>query len=318
MALLDLAPPGASREVFAPGIVSTIAQESGLTVSPDGRDIVFSVGLPGINTILLVSRENDHWGEPRVAPFSGRYDDWEPVFSPSGHRLYFVSTRPATTPGGLPDDRNLWYVERTDAGWGEPVDVGPPVNAPDLPEGYASVTRDGVLYFFRYSDEAENLTEIYRSDCRDDRCSEPVEVGSAINTPFHDWDPFIAPDESYLIFSSPGRPDSLGRADLYISFQSPAGTWTDAVNMGPEVNGPGTEICPFVSADGKYLFFEAASQPRSSAPASSPPPSRPADGAPITYEMIMEMATQLGESPMQSYWIDAGIIEQLRRQVLGE
>ena len=140
-------PPGASRAVFAPGIVSTIAQESGLTVSPDGRDVVFSVGLRGINVILLVSWESGHWGEPRVAPFSGLHNDWEPVFSPSGHRLYFISTRPTENPDGVPDDRNLWYVERTDAGWGEPVEVGPPVNAPDLPEGYASITQDGHLYF---------------------------------------------------------------------------------------------------------------------------------------------------------------------------
>ena len=88
--------------------------------------------------------------------------------------------------------------------------------------------------------------------------------------------------------------------------------------MGPEVNGPGMEICPFVSADGEYLFFEAAAQPRSYTQSSSPPPSRPADGTPITYSMIMEIAAQLGANGMESYWIDANIIDRLRQSVLGE
>jgi Tol biopolymer transport system component len=311
-----LTPPGGTREIFAPGVVSTPAQESGLTISPDGRDVVFSVSLPGILSIVLVSWEDGRWGEPRVAPFSGHYDDWEPVFSPGGERLYFVSARPTGRPDRTENDRNLWYVERTADGWGEPVEVGLPVNAPEHREGYASVTRDGMLYFFRYDDEGANLTEIFVSDCSGDPCSEPELLGPAINTEYHDWDPFIAPDGSYLIFSSPDRPDTLGRADLYISFRAPDGAWTEAVNMGPEVNGPGTEICPFVSADGRYLFFEATAAPRTRSSATQRF-TRPADGTPLTYELIMQMAEELGESPMQSYWIDAEVIEGLRRRVLG-
>jgi Tol biopolymer transport system component len=274
------------------------------------------VSLPGILTIVHLPWEDDGWGVPRIAPFSGQYDDWEPVFSPSGERLYFVSARPTGRGEAAENDRNLWYVERTADGWGEPVEVGFPVNAAEHREGYASVSRDGMLYFFRYDDEGENLTEIFQSDCSDDPCSEPELLGSAINTEYHDWDPFIAPDGSYLIFSSPDRPDSFGRADLYISFLAPVGTWTEAVNMGPEVNGPGTEICPFVSADGKFLFFEATAEPRTG----PPPPqrfTRPSEGTPLTYELVMQMAEELGESPMQSYWIDAGVIETLRQEVLG-
>ncbi len=62
--------------------------------------------------------------------------------------------------------------------------------------------------------------------------------------------PFIAPDGSYLLFS---------RAyDLWVSFREKDGSWSAPIKLGPEVNSPGFELCPVVSADGKYLFFTSA------------------------------------------------------------
>lgn len=48
---------------------------------------------------------------------------------------------------------------------------------------------------------------------------------------FNDHDPFIAPDESCLIFSS-NRPGGYGSNDLYISFRNDNDTWTAPRNMG--------------------------------------------------------------------------------------
>lgn len=80
-------------------------------------------------------------------------------------------------------------------------------------------------------------------------------LGPGVNSELHDWDAFVAPDESYLIFSSQDRPDSVGAQDLYISFRNEDGSWTEARNMGPRVNSPSDEICPSVSIDGEILFF---------------------------------------------------------------
>ncbi len=314
-AYLGFASPGMTREVFAAGIVSTGASESGLTISPDGVEIVYSVSVSGIRVILHVTWDGHQWSTPRVAPFSGHYNDWEPVFSPDGDRLYFVSMRPTGRPAMRESDGNLWYVKRSAAGWSEPIEVGPPVNTPGLNEGYGSVTDDATLYFFRYSNDAENLTEIFRSEHGSDGQAEPELLDRAINSPFHDWDPFVAPDESYLIFSSPGRPDSFGNADLYISFRTSDGMWSEAVNMGPGVNDSGAEICPFVSADGRYLFFEAVTLRETSMP--RPTVERPSAGTAITYGWLLEMVDLIGESSVQSYWVDARIIDELRQAVLG-
>jgi len=74
------------------------------------------------------------------------------------------------------------------------------------------------------------------------------------NTKYSEDDPFIASDESFLIFCSM-RPGGYGIFDLYISFQRMDGTCTKAKNMGPEINTSGEEARPSITPDGKYFFF---------------------------------------------------------------
>ena len=57
-----------------------------------------------------------------------------------------------------------------------------------------------------------------------------------------------------MVFCSIRR-DGLGQGDLYISFKDKQGNWSDAINMGESINTDKHELCPFVSANGKYLFY---------------------------------------------------------------
>ena len=68
---------------------------------------------------------------------------------------------------------------------------------------------------------------------------------------------FVAPDESYIVFDA-GRPGGQGgEGDLYVVFRNADGSWSDAVNLGDTINTPGTNFCPMISPDGKYLFYAA-------------------------------------------------------------
>ena len=87
----------------------------------------------------------------------------------------------------------------------------------------------------------------------------PENLGRRINTESREYDPFIAPDESYLIFASE-RPGGLGAADLYISFREAGGAWGDPKNMGTAVNSSAADYTPMLSPDGKYLFFTSSRQ----------------------------------------------------------
>ncbi|MCP4706777.1 MAG: VCBS repeat-containing protein, partial [candidate division Zixibacteria bacterium] len=84
--------------------------------------------------------------------------------------------------------------------------------------------------------------------------TEPEVLGPSINGELYDFEPFIAPDESYLILSRIDNEETYPYADLYISFKNAAGNWTDAVPMD-ELNETYHEIGANVTRDGKYLFF---------------------------------------------------------------
>jgi Tol biopolymer transport system component len=92
----------------------------------------------------------------------------------------------------------------------------------------------------------------------DGRWAQPENLGAPVNTAGREYDPFVAPDESYLIFASE-RPGGLGGADLYISVRRPDGSWGTPANLGPTVNSAASDYTPMLSPDGQYLFFTSGS-----------------------------------------------------------
>ena len=64
---------------------------------------------------------------------------------------------------------------------------------------------------------------------------------------------FVDPEDRYVVFGAV-RPGGAGGTDLYISWRS-GSDWTTPTNLGPSVNTAGTEFCPFVSRDGRWLYF---------------------------------------------------------------
>ena len=81
-------------------------------------------------------------------------------------------------------------------------------------------------------------------------------VGVPISTEASEHDPFIAPDGSYLIFTS-DRAGGRGSGDLWISFAAPDDSWAEPINMDT-VNSPGYDFCAMLSPDGRYLFFTSS------------------------------------------------------------
>ena len=247
-------PPGTTPKVFAPGIVSTNKSEFNAAFSPNGKDFFFSVNeSPGRETMMFMKYENNQWTSPQSAPFVSDQNDCDPFFSHDGSRLYFISTRSKKN-DKLSKDWDIWYVERTDSGWSEARNLGPPVNS-DHDEYYVSLTREGAIYFASNRAGGYGSFDIYRSRFVDGHYLKPENLGASINTKYLEHDPFIAPNKSYIVFTSVDRPGGFGTGDLYISFRRKEGTWTEAKNLGKTFNTSGYDFCPMVSPDGKYFFF---------------------------------------------------------------
>ncbi|MFH1842328.1 MAG: hypothetical protein ABIF77_03915 [bacterium] len=249
-------PPGDRAALFAPGIVSTGLLTRDVAMTPDGNEFYFcvAVGEYSYSAILVSKRIDGRWTEPEVAPFSAN-PDWaflEPAISPDGQRFFFLSDRPEGDEE--PGDRDIWVMDRQGDNWGEPYNLGPPVNS-GAPEYFPSVTYDGTLYFTR-SDPETRIDTIWRSRLVDGEYQASELLGETVNSGRTRFNAFIAPDESYLIVPTYGRDDSFGATDYYICFRDEHDNWTGPFNMGDQVNSEnGAEYSPYVSPDGKYFFF---------------------------------------------------------------
>lgn len=251
---LGQTPPDTKAEIFAPGIISTDVIEAGLTFSHDGRYLVFRRGFRADTEIYLSENRAGTWTNPVPAPFFVKeYGFGDFTFSPNEPVLYFTSRRPLEQGQATTDSANLWQVEYDNEGWSLPSPIADILVTP-LHESYPSVANDKTLYFFRRFDDENGNYELMYSEFKNAAYSAPARMGEAINTEWEEWDPSVAPDSSFLVFCSK-RPSSLGQDDLYVSFRTPDGGWTDALNLGDGVNSEQSENRPFITADGKYLFF---------------------------------------------------------------
>jgi hypothetical protein len=264
---LGQTPPGTSAELFAPGIVSTGAVELNSVFSSDGREFFFTRLIdgpdetgeyPGTTRSIMhhIVYENGAWSEARpLRLFPDAPHTWtaDMVVSPDGQLLYFMGPHPVDAEGER-SDLNLWVSRRVDNGWSIAEPLPEPVNS-EADELYSSVVADGSLYFTsnRPGEYPEGYFQLfYAQRSEDGSFADPVNAWPELSVDFGDT--FVAPDESYMIFTA--RPsDSMSRYDLYVSFRDSEGNWGVPINLGEDVNSEIIDYCPMVSPDGKYLFF---------------------------------------------------------------
>ncbi len=248
-------PPGLIPEIFAPGIVTTEYAEFFGSFTPDLKEFYFKRkgGKYKKSTLVVIQYKNDRWVESVVSPAEASVG--EPSISPDGTIIYLGSR----------------YMERTDSGWSAVKSLGAPFR--DIPIMRLTASSNGTYVF----DEREEIGTIRYSRLIDGKREAPKSFGEAINTGKWIAHPFIAPDESYLIWDSE-REGGYGDSDLYVSFRQEDGSWGSAINLGEDINTEREDIYGSVTPDGKYLFFH----------------------------------TYLGEGKVNIFWVDAQVIEKLR------
>jgi hypothetical protein len=146
-------------------------------------------------------------------------------------------------------------VEKTTEGWGSPVFVDTAINS-KYNEHFASIANSGNIYFSSDRPGAmggENDADVYCSKFVNGRYM-PAERLDSVSSPSYELDCVIAPDESFILIGSYGRPDGYGNFDIYYS-RNINGKWTASKNLGPKVNSRFRDYSPRISPDGKYLFF---------------------------------------------------------------
>ncbi len=238
-------PPGMTPEIFAPDIIPLSNYHTSPTFMLDGREVYWK--MQGTNTISMMKIVDGVWTVPSEITLSSELKDFrDPSLSPDGKRMFFLSK------GKLPyqseEKENIWYVDRKEDGWSEPLPLSERINSHEL-HWQISVASNGNLYF---TSRKSGIEDIYYSVYHNGEYQNPESLGGVINTEdVCETTPFISPDERYLIFSRYKPRDNEGFTQAFISFRTKSGHWDTPMKLG----SLGYCLCPRITPDGRYFFF---------------------------------------------------------------
>jgi len=246
---------------FAPGVVTTSGYEYIGLFAPDMKSFYFIRGAEGQKSQEFVTykRKDNRWYLSDVSPRQG-----QPFISHDGNTMHLGRR----------------FKQRTETGWSEVKMLEAPFNDQLIMRMTAS--KKGTRYFDTYAKDNEAFPIRY-SRFMNGKYETPKPISKHINTGTYLNHPFIAPDESYLIWDAK-KEGGYGDSDLYISYRQKDGSWGKAINLGDKINSPAWDAAGHVTPDGKYFFFNR------------------------TVNQGKE-----GELPnVDLYWVDAKFIEEMR------
>ncbi|MBU1011570.1 MAG: hypothetical protein KKG99_01075 [Bacteroidetes bacterium] len=283
-------PPGKVPEIFAPFLEQEGFNCVSCSFSPDGKEFLYtlsplrgstSTAKKGIYNYYLKARDGI-WSKPEEFLSSQNIIFRYPSFTKDGKRLILNSTGAETKEYKIPRSA-MWQSERTESGWSAPKEIifGNGMNG--VAAVYPSSAANGNLFFASF--EKDNKSYIYMSKNDNGHYSAPERLAGYININSGNH-PYIAPDESYIIFDSEIESNSSGKSDLFISFRGNDDKWLKPVNLGEKTNTDLDERRAFVSDDGKYLFF------------------------------VSDRNDKTNSGIRNYYWVDASFIEDLRKEAL--
>ena len=254
--------PGLIPIRFAPDIVSTEHYEYSGVFTPDMKEfyLIREGGKFKEAKLVVFKYKDKKWLESEVSSWVG-----QPVISPDGKTMHLGRR----------------YKNRVKNGWSELKELEAPFK--DLSIMRLSSSNKGTYYFDTYDKEKPDFP-IRFSRLINGKYETPKALGKSINTGIKNINhPFIAPDESYLIWDTV-KEEGYGKSDIYISFKLQDGSWSTAINLGDKINTSAWEASASVTPDGKYLFFNR------------------------------NMGSDKYEN-VDIFWVDAKIIESLRPRI---
>lgn len=262
------------------GINSIMAEYSPVPTA-DGKHLYFVSDdrpqSPGGEDIFVSELHDSTWGKAQDIGGGVNTASHEFITSITAddNRIIFLGNYPEVSLG----HGDLFFVDRTDTGWGAVQHFPAPVNSEYFEcDGY--LTSDGKALLFT-SDRPKGIgdehhkpelfhgdywgnTDIYVSlRGADASWGTPINLGPTINTPFAERSPFLHPDGKTLYFSSAGHA-GIGRLDVYKCTRLKEDSWTEwsePVNVGKEINTPGDDWGYRIATSGDVGYFSTAGRP---------------------------------------------------------
>ncbi len=272
--------PGELGVIFAPGIISKAESHDSMRGFFD-NDTLFvfyqwPIGFKAKWTQwphFLMKKVSEKWAAPYQSKLVGKPWFFNLESVPKGERMIFA-WRKNLDGSGSAAELYLWSSTKTSDGWTKPARFEAPINQGF--DTWPSLSTDKTLYFHSWRAGCVGRDDIYMSIPVNGEYKSVKNLGKIINTKHTEHDPYVAPDGSYLLYSS-FKPGGYGEDDIYITYRKVDGTWTTPINLGDKINSKYSDNRVYLSPDGKYLFY-----------------------------------TSLRTGNLDIYWVDAKIIEELR------
>lgn len=245
-------PPGTTPVAFAPGIITTDRFEYGAVFAPGMKELYLIREKGDRQQFVLFENKQNQWHERVLSRRVG-----QPFIAPDGQTLHLGKR----------------YKTRQAQGWSEIKPLAEEFQNIRIMRLTASAK--GTYVFDEVGTDGDGVLRY--SSLKQGKRQAPQALSEKVNSGTWNAHPFIAPDESYILWDG-RREKGQGNSDIYISYLQPDGTWGDAINLGDKINTQAWEAGATVTPDGKYLFFNRMSSP---------------DNVDI-------------------YWVDASIIEHMR------
>jgi len=203
------------------------------TESENLRRVHFTVLEPAINSVFAEVR---------------------PLISADGKTLFFSRRNHSDNIGREKDPQDIWFSTlQPDGHWSAPTNAGPVINSKHA-DAVCSVSPDGSEIVFIQDGMSRNSL-LLRSKRTGNNWStpEPMTIENYYSDdPYVDF--FFSFDTRILLMALT-RKDSKGEQDLYVSRPTGKNTWSEPVNLGPVVNSAQSDFAPFLSPDGRTLYF---------------------------------------------------------------
>ncbi len=185
------------------------------------------------------------------------YDEREPILSPDGKTLYFWRRLSPGNTGGIDDHGDIWFSRKLrDGRWAPAQHMEYPLNSTGHDFVWQVSQAHDTLWMTQVprGRRSSGIAFATRSRYGGWNMPRPVEV-RGLQSRGNCKDYFLSP-EKILLLPNQG-PDTYGGSDLYVCFPINDTTWSAPINLGPVVNTARDEDAPFLSEDGKTLFFNS-------------------------------------------------------------
>jgi tetratricopeptide (TPR) repeat protein len=178
-------------------------------------------------------------------PVNSRFSDYRPTVSGDENMLVFTRK--------LPFYDAVFFTQKNNGVWSPPINLTPELGI-DQDFYSASLSFDGKTLYLYKNDQYDG--NIYISKFDGERWSKVIRLNDHINTKYWESHACVTRDGKTLYFTS-NRKGGYGGLDIYVSKLDSTGDWGPAVNLGPVINTEYNEETPFISEDGKTLFFSS-------------------------------------------------------------